>query len=723
MTSTESRSTPLILIATTDSHTSHFVRETLEQAGFAAEVVGTRSAFLHALERRSPDLALVDGRTAGGFEWCGAVPRKAEPQDEHGLATPVVMLCDPNEVARVREIGAIDFILHPLSKDLLLHRVRHTLHVLHTEQDLETHQRALASTQRLAGVGTWEIALATDVIDCSEEARRIFGWSDCAPTTRKKSDLVALVDENHGDQLRDWLDRAGRQATFAPIECRIPRAKTEHSGSRRDPTELSERVVRLHVDRVESHEGRPTRVCGLVHDITDARAAEDHGTGATELDGVAGLPNMPQFLERVARVMGNAQPPHDQVAVLYISLGLDQALRDPSSQREPCLATLVQRMKACIRDRDTLCHVGNRARDLSLAHVSEDEFTVLLPGFLRAQDAYKVARRIQDCISQPIAIDDASVTVQACLGIAIYPIDSLSPETLLKASESAMRQAREQGDHRVQFFTASMNASAFERMTLETDLRKAIEREELLVYYQPKIELASGNIVGVEALLRWQHPEFGMVSPAQFIPIAEETGLIIPIGEYVLRVACAQNKRWQDQGLAPIRMAVNLSTVQFRDPELHKMVTRTLRATGLAPDHLELELTESVLLQRADTTIATLHSLKKMGVHLAIDDFGTGYSSLSYLKRFPIDSLKIDQSFIRELTTNPEDAAITTSIILMGRSLKLKVVAEGVESPSQLAFLKVLECDEAQGYLFSRPVPADEVARLFSTSFATSTLR
>jgi EAL domain-containing protein (putative c-di-GMP-specific phosphodiesterase class I) len=263
-----------------------------------------------------------------------------------------------------------------------------------------------------------------------------------------------------------------------------------------------------------------------------------------------------------------------------------------------------------------------------------------------------------------------------------------------------------------------MNASAFERMTLETDLRDAIERRELLVYYQPKVEISSGTVVGMEALLRWQHPELGMVSPAQFIPIAEETGLIIPIGEYVLREACAQSKRWQEQGLRPIRMAVNLSTVQFRDPDLLKMVTRVLRTTGLAPDHLELELTESVLLQRADSTVATLQSLKRMGVHLAIDDFGTGYSSLSYLKRFPIDSLKIDQSFIREVTTNPEDVAITTSIILMGRSLKLRVVAEGVESPSQLALLKVLECDEAQGYLFSRPAPASDMEKLLAPSFA-----
>lgn len=726
MISNDTRTTPLVLLATDDDRTAHFVRETLGQAGFTAETVNSRSAFMHALERRLPDLALIDARIAGGFEWCGAVPRKATPHDEHGPATPVVMLCEPNEIARVREVGAFDFVLHPLSKDMLVHRLGHVFQVLRTERELERCQRALALTQRLAGVGTWEVDTATGLFDCSEEARRIFGWSDGGPRPHGSSDVLSCVDESHKLQVRDWLKRVIQGSDCAPLEyrmnCGLDGGLEPATVANRHAAPIARRI-RLHVDRVENHEGRPVRVLGLVHDLgLEPTATPDAGPSIGP-DGLAGLPNQQQFLERVTRVIANAQPPHDQVAVLYISLDLDQAISHIPSARQRCLSTLVQRMKACIRDRDTLCHLGNHERDVSLAHAVADEFTILLPGLLRAQDAYKVTRRIQESLALAIEIEGSSITVHSSIGISIYPTDSLGPESLLKASETAMRVARVPGQDSIHFFTAAMNVSAFERMTLEADLRNAIERQELLVYYQPKVEIASGRIVGVEALLRWQHPELGMVSPAQFIPIAEETGLIIPIGEYVLRAACAQNKLWQDQGLTPIRMAVNLSTVQFRDPELHKMVMRVLRATGLAPRYLELELTESVLLQKADTTIATLQCLKKMGVHLAIDDFGTGYSSLSYLKRFPIDSLKIDQSFIREVTTNPEDVAITTSIILMGRSLKLRVVAEGVESPSQLALLKVLECDEAQGYLFSRPVPADEVAKLFSTSFAVAPSR
>jgi EAL domain-containing protein (putative c-di-GMP-specific phosphodiesterase class I) len=263
-----------------------------------------------------------------------------------------------------------------------------------------------------------------------------------------------------------------------------------------------------------------------------------------------------------------------------------------------------------------------------------------------------------------------------------------------------------------------MNTATFESLTLEASLRRALEREELTVFYQPKIEIATNKIIGMEALVRWQHPELGMVSPAQFIPIAEETGLIIPIGEFVLRKAVEDNKKWQSMGLEPIRMAVNLSSIQFRRPDLFDTVIGVLEDYRMDPEWLELEITESILLKNVEATISTLHRLKRAGIHLSIDDFGTGYSSLSYLKRFPVDTLKIDQSFIREVTSNADDASITTSIILMGHSLKLRVIAEGVETKSQLAFLRVLECDEVQGYYFSAPVPYEQATKLIESALA-----
>jgi len=299
----------------------------------------------------------------------------------------------------------------------------------------------------------------------------------------------------------------------------------------------------------------------------------------------------------------------------------------------------------------------------------------------------------------------------ASIGISSFPDQDVSPEELLGFAQTAAYCAKQEGQDTVQFYQPTMNSRAFERLSLESSLRHALERDEFLVYYQPRVEISSGKLLSFEALVRWQHPELGLVAPGQFIPLAEETGLIVPIGEWVLATACAQNRAWQAEGLGPVRVSVNLSSAQFQHPDLFDMVLRTLGETGLDPEWLELELTESLLMQNAEAVVGTLKRFRDTGIHLSIDDFGTGYSSLSYLKRFPIDALKIDQSFIREVTTNADDAALATSIILMGRSLKLRVVAEGVETESQLSFLRIMQCDEAQGFLYSPPVPAAEAVR------------
>jgi predicted signal transduction protein with EAL and GGDEF domain len=387
---------------------------------------------------------------------------------------------------------------------------------------------------------------------------------------------------------------------------------------------------------------------------------------------------------------------------------------DPRS-RDHAILPLAQMMRESVRDRDSVSRLDARAPEFSLARIGGEEFCVLLRGLARPQDAFQVAARIQETLSRPITIEGRRIVVASSWGIAVSPNDGDNPAGLFEAARSACRAARVEDRGGIRFFTAEIDAAATERRRLETGLAQAVERDELIVHYQPRVELASGRISGFEALVRWQHPELGLVPPGNFIPIAEETGLIVPIGEYVLRTACAQNRAWQDAGLPSVRMSVNLSSVQFRDTELATAIGTVLRETRLGPEWLELELTESVLLQKVEATIGRLHRLRDMGIRLSIDDFGTGYSSLSYLKRFPIDALKVDRSFIREVTADPGDAAITTSIVLMGKSLDLTVVAEGVETRSQLAFLRVIECHEAQGYLFSRPVPAAEAGALLAS--------
>jgi EAL domain-containing protein (putative c-di-GMP-specific phosphodiesterase class I) len=323
-----------------------------------------------------------------------------------------------------------------------------------------------------------------------------------------------------------------------------------------------------------------------------------------------------------------------------------------------------------------------------------------------------IAKKVLAVLSSPIRLGGQELFTTASIGISIFPLDGEDPPTLLKNADMAMYQAKEQGRNTLQFFSREMNARAEERLKLENSLRRALERNELFLHYQPQVNLQTGAAVGMEALLRWQHPELGLLSPLKFIPIAEENGLIVPIGEWVLRTACAQTKAWQEAGFGPLRVAVNLSGRQFKQPDFVERVGEILKQTGLAPSCLELELTESTIMSNGEETIRILQKLKNMGVTLAIDDFGTGYSSLSYLKHFPIDRLKIDRSFVLDIPHDPDNAAIAEAIIVLAHSLKLQVTAEGVEQSDQLEFLATRHCDELQGYYVSRPVAAQDFAAL-----------
>ncbi len=463
-------------------------------------------------------------------------------------------------------------------------------------------------------------------------------------------------------------------------------------------------------DRVHSALAQHSAQVELVH----LRQVLERGPWLGRGDTQPSLPDREQFLEQLGRLLTKGQPPNDTLVVVCVNLDLERALQRAPSARPFVLACTAQRIKHCIRDRDMLGALSARASDVSLAHIEDVQFALLLPGLVRPHDAYKVARRLQEALQAPLAYENGELEFRCSIGLSVSQHDGVQPELLLQAAQAAERLARTDERGGVRFHTQSMNTTALERLTLESSLRAAVEQRQLFLHYQPKIDINSGAITGFEALARWKHPELGMVSPGQFIPVAEETGLIVELSEFLLEEACREAKRWRDEGLPPVRVAVNISGVHFRAGNLADLVRDTLQRTGLPASALELELTESILLQKTDVAVARLRALKQMGVLLSIDDFGTGYSSLSYLKRFPVDTLKIDQSFVREVTTDPEDAAITTSIILMGKSLKLKIVAEGVETESQLQFLRVLECDEAQGFLFGRPMPAAEARALLA---------
>jgi diguanylate cyclase (GGDEF)-like protein/PAS domain S-box-containing protein len=452
------------------------------------------------------------------------------------------------------------------------------------------------------------------------------------------------------------------------------------------------RAVRNPAGEIILHEG-------TVEDITDRKRAEEQVQFLAYYDALTGLPNRTLLRDRLEQALASARRRSEKVALLFLDLDRFKIINDSlgHSVGDLLLQEVAERLKHWGREQDTVARIGG------------DEFLIVLTAIKDVPDAAVAAERIMDAMTTPFAVQGRSFTVSCSVGISIFPEHGHDSETLIKNADAAMYCAKEAGRNQFQFFTDDMNAQVVERLTLEHSLRLGLEREELFLVYQPQADIARDRIVGVEALLRWQHPELGLVSPERFVRVAENSGLIIPIGEWVLRTACSVARKWQDEGLLAVPVAVNVSAVQFRQDGFRELIRTVLRETGLAPQYLELELTESLLLSNADVTLPLLRDLKAMGVKLAIDDFGTGYSSLSYLRQFPVNRIKVDRSFIQSVAVNSDDAAITTAIISMAGSLNLRVIAEGVENESQMSFLRAHHCDEIQGYYYSRPLTVDEL--------------
>jgi diguanylate cyclase (GGDEF)-like protein/PAS domain S-box-containing protein len=433
----------------------------------------------------------------------------------------------------------------------------------------------------------------------------------------------------------------------------------------------------------------------------DRRAVEDRLAYLAQYDALTGLPNRNLFLDRLSQAMGQADRDKRRVGVLLVDVDRFKLVNNNvgHSGGDKLLSQVAQRLQACLRPGDSIARLGG------------DEFALVLARMAKAEDAAMVADRVISRLAASFQVDGQEIYVSASLGVSIYPNDGTNADTLLKNADMAMYRAKESGRNTYRFYLPEMNARAAERAEIETELRGALERGEFVVYYQPKISIANGAISGFEALLRWQHPRRGLVSPAEFIPILEDTGLIIPVGIWVVRAACKQIQAWQNAGLNPSPIAVNLSARQFKHSDLDRHIRDIQRETQIDPRLLEFELTESVLMSDTEEAIGVLKNIKALGFSLSVDDFGTGYSSLAYLKRFPLDTLKIDRAFIRDLTTDSDNASIATAIINLAHSLKLKVVAEGVETAAQLDFLCMHHCDEMQGYLFARPMPAADATR------------
>ncbi len=493
-----------------------------------------------------------------------------------------------------------------------------------------------------------------------------------------------------------WADLRAR------LERREPFRDFEYAYFSKDG---SRRFVSVSGEPLLDDQGRFVGYRGVSRDVTPRKQAEERIQYLATHDSLTGLPNRVMFAELLNHVLALSRRNQRKFAVLFIDLDRFKFINDSLGHEagDALLCEVAKRLKESLRASDIVARLGG------------DEFVMLLQDLSHSEQAGIIARKLLSAVIKPIELNGQECRVTASIGISVFPDDAPDEASLMTHADLAMYHAKEEGKNNFQFYDGRLETLSLERLTMETRLRRAIERNELSLHYQAKLDLATNAISGVEALLRWNSAELGSVSPAKFIPVAEETGLILAIGKWVLRTACSQNVQWQRAGLPPVRVSVNLSPRQLNDPELVAAVRDVLADTGLAPHLLELEVTESSVMHNVERALEVLCALKDMGVQLAIDDFGTGYSSLAQLKRFPIDTLKVDRSFIRELPADSEDRAIAEAIIAMGKTLSLTVVAEGVETREQQDFLRERACDQMQGFFFSKPVAAADFAELLRT--------
>jgi len=572
--------------------------------------------------------------------------------------------------------------------------------------ELAESQESLAEAQRLARIGNWHWDTTEPLAHWSDEMYRVLGMGPGACPPHFANFLALLVPEDR-DALRVTFDAVSATPGSHSFECRI---KTLEGEERILSGKISSQVAG----------GKVMRLHGTIQDVTERKRAEQEIRRLAHFDSLTGLANRKFFGDHLERTVRRARRNGERIAVMFVDLDRFKRINDTLGHAagDILLNEVARRLNLCVRAGDYLARDGSEsgsggeAAKARIARLGGDEFTVLLDAISHPQDAAKVARRILKEIASPFSLEGGELVVTTSVGISVFPDDAGDAKALLKNADSAMYRSKELGRNTYQFFAKEMNTETFDKLTMEGELRRALEHGQFELHYQPKLDVRGGRVVGVEALVRWRHPKRGMLPPADFIPLAEESGLIVQVGEWVLDAACRQLKDWRGHGLGDVNVAINLASPSLQQPDLVGRVAAVLRQFGVRPEQLTVEATESILLRDAAGTVSTLTQLRGLGVRISIDDFGTGYSSLSYLRRFPIDQLKIDRSFVKEMTENAHDSAICSAIISLGRGLELEVVAEGVETTRQAHALTLQGCHLMQGYLFGRPAPAEEITPL-----------
>ncbi|WP_312553941.1 EAL domain-containing protein [Massilia sp.] len=729
MPATPSSQRGVVLVADDDPVMRLLMLEMIKQVGLdAIEAEDGRQAVRLARERR-PDLILMDVEMPhmDGFAACRAIR-----QDQAGGAlVPIVMVTGGDDIEAVTsayEAGATDFVSKPINWPILGHRVLYVL-------------RASDAIARLRIADAQNRAVLAAIPDTFFRMDRDGFYLDYEPGhERPGQDRTVLDRAGSSVPGLDGPARApgrGDNAPFSSERC-IGRHITEvlpRPIAARMLDQLGEvlrtqeiRSVEYELIRfgtVQHFEARlvatgPSEVLGLVRDISERKRTEEQIRRLAYCDSLTGIPNRQAFLENLERELQRSKIGNKKFAVLFMDLDAFKRINDTLGHNvgDHLLKIVSERLRETIRPSDLVSRGDAGGDDIghdpasNLARLGGDEFTILIPDLERVEHALNVAHRVKEAMRRPFLIDGNEIFVTASIGISLFPEDGDDSSSLLKYADTAMYHAKNCGKNNAKLYSSSLTMQIMSHVKLEVGLRRALQNDELYLLYQPQLDVRTSEIVGVEALVRWRHPERGVISPTEFIPLAEETGLIVPIGEWVLRTACNQTRAWQRHDRRALRMAVNLSAKQFKDENLSQIVLSALDDTGLDPKLLELELTEGTLMDDAKATMATLERLRGIGVYLSIDDFGTGYSSMNYLKRFDVRALKIDRSFICGLPQDSENAAITRAIIAMAHGLKMAVVAEGVETDEQLVLLEEYGCDMVQGYFLGHPSTAEAITQM-----------
>jgi len=700
------REIKILLLVEDNPGDAHLLREMLNNEKDSQDTALTHVERLSEAEKflaeHTVDIILLDLGLPDA-QGLGAV-RRARAVAPH---VPLVVLTGMDDEAlagRALREGAQDYLIKgEIERRGLLRALRYAVERKALEEALFAEKERAQVTLRCIGDAVACTDIAGNITFLNLVAEKMTGWTWHEATGRPMAGVLRIMDAVSRETIPNPMEMAvGHNGTVhLPPNCIL---------IRRDgfETPIEDSVAPIH-DRG----GQVTGAVIVFHDVSATREMALQMTHSPQHDFLSGLPNRMLLNDRVNQAISVAHRHMKKVVVLFLDLDgfkhINDSLGHPIGDK--LLQSIARRLVNCVRGSDTVSRQGG------------DEFVVLLSEVEQSEDAVITARRMLQAVAEPHSIDKHDLHVTTSIGMSVYPDDGPDAETLIKNADTAMYQAKGNRRQSFQFFESAMNVRAVERQSIEELLRRALERQEFALHYQPKVNLRTGEITGAEALIRWTHPIRGPVSPAQFIPVAEDCGLILPIGNWVLREACRQSRAWVDAGLRLGTIAVNISAVQFQDENFLEGVCAILEETRLDPGALELELTESVLMKHGESTASILDALKSKGVQLAVDDFGTGYSSLSYLRKFPIDALKIDQSFVRQITAVPSETTIVAAIISMGRSMKLRVVAEGVEAQEELAFLQAHQCDEAQGYYFSPAEPPEQFAELLKTGMTETVLK